>query len=165
MRSREIKEVVCGGVAILVFGAVLGVFYSGQHLRAKSGLTEYTVTATFNRIDGLSVDTEVRLSGMPIGTVKTVALTPDYRARVTMRLRHGVELPTDTSAAIHTDGLFGSKFMTLDPGGDEEILTDGGVITYTQDAVVVSDLLDLIIAEGKSQRSDAGADDTGTGGK
>lgn len=175
MRSREIREVVSGGVAILVLLAILGIFYSGQHQRAKAGLTEYTVYATFNRIDGLDVGTDVQLSGIPIGTVEQVSLTSNYRARVTMLLRRDVALPTDTSAAIHTDGLFGSKFVTLEPGGAEDFLKEGDTITFTQDAVVVSDLLDLIIAEGKARRSgaaaesedaeDGAAEDSETGGK
>ncbi len=163
MKSSEMREVVSGGVAIVIFMAIMGIFYSGQHQRAKAGLTEYTVYATFNRIDGLDVGTEVRLSGIPIGTVEQVALTSNFRARVTMLLRHGVALPADTSAAIHTDGLFGSKFVTLDPGGDEATLTNGDTITFTQDAVVVSDLLDLIIAEGKSHRIGAETDDSEKG--
>ncbi len=163
-KSGEKKEVVYGGLAILFFMAVFGIFYSGQHKKATAGLTEYTIFATFNRIDGLDVGTEVRLSGIPIGTVEKLALTGNYRARVTMRLREGVELPADTSAAIYTDGLFGSKFVTLDPGGNEVILKNGDTITFTQDAVVVSDLLDLIIAEGKSRRTASGAEDNKAGG-
>jgi phospholipid/cholesterol/gamma-HCH transport system substrate-binding protein len=154
-KSAEKREVVYGGLAVLFFMAVFGVFYSGQHQKATAGLTEYTIYATFNRIDGLDVGTEVRLSGIPIGTVEELTLTSNFRARVTMRLHQGVELPADTSAAIHTDGLFGSKFVTLDPGGDEVALKNGDTITFTQDAVVVSDLLDLIIAEGKSRRAEA----------
>lgn len=161
--TREKKEVISGGVAIIAFMAIMGLFYSGQHQKATAGLTEYTIYATFNRIDGLDVGTEVRLSGIPIGSVEDVALTSNYRARVTMLLNQGVGLPVDTSAAIHTDGLFGSKFVTLDPGGDENLLENGDTITFTQDAVVVSDLLDLIIAEGKSQRGETGTEDHGLG--
>ena len=66
-----------------------------------------------------------------------------------------IELPVDSSAAIHTDGLFGSKFVVIDPGGDLAILEDGDEIQYTQDAVIVEDLLDLIISEGKARLATA----------
>ena len=62
-----------------------------------------------------------------------------------------IELPTDTSAAIHTDGLFGQKHVVLVPGAEEKILKSGGAITLTQDSVLVSDLLDLIIGEGRAK--------------
>ena len=155
MKSTEAKEVVAGGIAVLVLMALMGLFYSGQALKAGAGLTEYRLFATFNRIDGLSAGADILLSGIEVGKVEKIELDDEYRARVTFRINGGVELPADTATAIHTDGLFGSKFVVLDPGGDETILTDGGVITYTQDAIVVSDLLDLIIAEGKAQRRQA----------
>jgi phospholipid/cholesterol/gamma-HCH transport system substrate-binding protein len=55
----------------------------------------------------------------------------------------------DTSAAIHTDGLFGGKFIVLEPGAEENILNNEDEISLTQDAIIVSDLLELIISEGK----------------
>ena len=63
----------------------------------------------------------------------------------------------NTSAAIHTNGLFGSKFIVLEPGGEFDELTDGDSITYTQDSLVVEDLLELIITEGKARRAAAEA--------
>jgi hypothetical protein len=44
----------------------------------------------------------------------------------------------------------------LEPGGDEATLADGGVITYTQDSLIVGELLDLIIAEGRMRRGAEG---------
>jgi phospholipid/cholesterol/gamma-HCH transport system substrate-binding protein len=64
-----------------------------------------------------------------------------------------VRIPTDTSVSIQTDGLFGRKFVVLEPGGDDTMLADGGVITFTQDSLIVGELLDLIIAEGRAQRA------------
>ena len=51
-------------------------------------------------------------------------------------------------------GLFGSKFVVLEPGAEEALLTSGGELNFTQDAVVVSDLLDLIISEGHVARGE-----------
>ena len=72
---------------------------------------------------------------------------------VTFWIDGDVKIPKDSSAAIHTDGLFGSKFISLGPGAEEALLKDGDTITFTQDAVVVSELLDLIISEGKAKRA------------
>ena len=65
----------------------------------------------------------------------------------------GVQLPEDTAAAIHTDGLFGSKFVVLLAGGEDATIKPGGAITHTQDALIVSELLELIIAEGRAARA------------
>jgi len=80
-------------------------------------------------------------------------LGKDFTAVVILQISQPIKLPNDTSAAIHTDGLFGRKYISLEPGGDEEYLGSGDAITMTQDSVVVQDLLDLIIGEAKSKRA------------
>ena len=82
-------------------------------------------------------------------------LDAKYRAIVTFSLDVALKIPKDSSAAIHTDGLFGSKFVVLEPGVGDAALKTGDRLTMTQDAVVVSDLLDLIISEGKANRAQA----------
>ena len=70
-----------------------------------------------------------------------------------LRIDHKIQLPNGTTAAIHTDGFFGRKYIALEPGGDEEYFAIGDEITMTQDSVVVQDLLKLIIGEVKSKRA------------
>jgi phospholipid/cholesterol/gamma-HCH transport system substrate-binding protein len=48
--------------------------------------------------------------------------------------------------------LFGGKYITLEPGGDEEYLASGGEISMTQGSIVVQDLLELIIGEANLRR-------------
>jgi phospholipid/cholesterol/gamma-HCH transport system substrate-binding protein len=151
--AAELRETVIGAGALAVLAAALALFYSGEHLAARAGVETYRISADFNRIDGLEPGAEVRLSGVPVGRVETVSLSPNFRVHTAMLIDADVKLPADTAASIQTDGLFGGKFMVLDPGGDERTLKDGGAIAFTQDAVVVSDLLDLIIAEGRAARA------------
>lgn len=157
MNRDEYRDVSVGAGAIALLAALLALFYSGGNLGAGAGMQGYRIVADFNRIDGLDAGAEVRLSGIPVGRVEAVALSPSFRVRTTMLIDAGVALPADTAASIQTDGLFGAKFMVLDPGGDERNLVDGDAIAFTQDAVVVSDLLDLIIAEGHAARAAPGA--------
>jgi len=110
------------------------------------------VMAKFNKVDGLSEGSEVRLGGIRIGSVAKMVLDEKFRAVVSFKLDGGINLPKDSSAAIQTDGLFGSKFVVLEPGASEESLKTGGEFRLTQDAMVVSDLLDLIISEGHVAR-------------
>jgi phospholipid/cholesterol/gamma-HCH transport system substrate-binding protein len=159
VKSSEIKQIVVGVAALVVLALVLIVVYGGADKEARAELAGYRVFATFNRVDGLAVGADVLVSGIPVGRVEGMDLDRDFRARVTMRIDRGVELPIDTAAAIHTDGLFGSKFVILDPGGDEKMLNDGSDIEFTQGSVVVSDLLDLIIREGKATRSEGNKGD------
>ena len=82
-------------------------------------------------------------------------LDKGFRAVISMRIDAPIGLPKDSSASIHTDGLFGSKFVVMEPGAEETVLKSGDEIRYTQDALVVSDLMELIISEGKSARAEA----------
>ena len=147
--NTESKEILFGAATMLVLVAALAALSTGRSVAAgQTGA--YPVTATFNRVDGLLEGDVVRLGGIRVGKVEKAELDANYRARLTFRIDGGVTLPTDTSAAIHTDGLFGSKFVALLPGGDDAIIKPGGAISFTQDALIVTELLDLIIAEGRA---------------
>jgi phospholipid/cholesterol/gamma-HCH transport system substrate-binding protein len=123
---------------------------------ARATDTGYFVSATFNRIDGLPANGAVRVGGIQVGSIVDQRLDEHFRAVVTLHVDDGVELPTDTSAAILTESLFGSKYIELEPGGDATMLRNGDAIKFTQDSLVVSDLLDLIIAEGRANLAKKG---------
>ena len=148
--TRDNLEKTVGGVVVICLALVLASSYGGQPLKADGA---YDLKAGFNRIDGIAIGDEVRLGGIKVGTVAGQALDDQFRAMLTFRLDAGLALPSDSSAAIHTDGLFGAKFIILDPGGEEETLENGDEIQFTQDSVIVEDLLELIIAEGKANRA------------
>lgn len=166
VRREELRQWLVGGGTVLLFALVLFLSYRGY---ASGGAAGYRVDAIFNRIDGLAIGDDVQVGGVPVGDVEDATLGPDFRARVALRIADDVRLPRDTSAAIHTDGLFGRKFVVLEPGGDLEMLADGGTITFTQDSLIVSELLDLIISEGRAQQHKAATstpeDGPGTGGE
>jgi len=151
MVSRNDRDTVIGGVVLVAgFLAMMVVFFVGDQVRGERA--DYSVVARFNRADGVAVGTTVRLSGAPIGMVSGQVLDDRYRALLTLRLRTDVHLPADTAALIQTDGLLGSKFIELRPGGEDEDLKPGQEIQYTQDAVVIEDLLDLIIQQARAKR-------------
>ena len=150
--SPNAKEITVGGQAFLALALLLGFLYGGRELTARAASSDYLVIATFNRVDGLLVGAPVRLAGIQLGPVAGPVLVFYYRAVTTLKIDADVKLPTDTSVAIHTDGLFGTKYVVLEPGGDEEFMGDGDEINFTQDAVIVAELLELIIAQGKAKR-------------
>ena len=46
----------------------------------------------------------------------------------------------------------GNKYIEIDPGGSEDFITDGNDFQYTQDAIVLEELVDRIISMGKAKR-------------
>jgi phospholipid/cholesterol/gamma-HCH transport system substrate-binding protein len=64
-----------------------------------------------------------------------------FQGVVTMELDPGVQFPRDSSAKILTSGLLGDQFIGIEPGGDEKNLVAGDVITSTQSAVILENLI------------------------
>lgn len=148
----EAREAVVGGTVLVVLLLAMVLLQGDRDIAAEAANGGYPVEATFNRVDGLLPGADVRLGGVRVGVVESQRLDADFRAVVTMRIATATRLPLDSSAAIHTDGLFGDKYVVLEPGGEEEYLEPGDEITFTQDAVVISDLLELIISQGKMKQ-------------
>jgi len=147
----EARHILFGVATLVALAAVGGVTFGGKKIEAAA--SGYIVRASFNKIDGLNAGDAVRLAGIKIGEVAGMRLGDQYSAVVDLRIDSPVELPTDTSAAIHTDGLFGAKHIVLVPGAEDRMLKAGSAITLTQDSVVVGDLLDLIIGEGRAKQA------------
>lgn len=152
--SRQAKECAIGGLAMVVMAVALALSYKGAEMTDVADRGGYHVVADFDWVDGLVENDPVYLSGVEVGRVLSLTLTPDYRVSAMLHMTSDIPVPADTSAAIHTDGLFGSKFITLEVGGSDKILSEGDRIHYTQRAIIVSDLLGLIIAQGRSVRAD-----------
>ncbi len=148
---QSVKEVVVGGVVFAAFAAIVVFSFAARDMAARATETGFELTATFNRIDGLVAGSSVRLGGVQVGTVKSLSLDQHFRAVALLRIDTDIALPADTSIAIHTDGLFGTKYLELEPGGDPEPFKNGDSIQFTQDALLVGDLLDLIIAQGRAR--------------
>ncbi len=136
----NIVETMVGAAVILV--AVSFFTYIYRTTGMGSGAGGYSVIAEFDHIDGLSMGADVRLSGIKIGTVTGQELDREnYRALVTISLSKDIKLPTDSNAKIASEGLLGGSYISLDPGGAEEMLEDGGKIIYTQSSVDIMGLI------------------------
>lgn len=133
------KEIITGAVIFVLFLGFLGFIHMQEGIgRHKTAFSLYT---TFAGSDGLMKGNAVRLGGVPVGSVTDMTLTDNYRVRVKLSFDQPFELSADTSAVIETDGLMGPKHIELIPGGEEDLLENGDEILYTQDAVVLNDLL------------------------
>ncbi len=123
----------------MVAGLFLVFAYSTTSVRTVGG---YEVTAKFERVDGLNTGSDVKLSGIKVGTVFEQKLEPStYLAIVRMNINSAVKLPVDTVAQVTSDGLLGSNFVALVPGGEDKLIPAGGEIKYTQAPVNVVQLL------------------------
>lgn len=145
----ETKEQLIGTLTLVLLLAVIGVL--NQSRDVSTGVDGHIrVDALFGRVDGIQPGAEVRMGGVRIGTVSGQRLDDKYRAVLTLDLFDKIPVPKDSSASVQTDGLFGGKYVAMEPGAEEAGLKTGDLIGYTQDAQVVTDILDLIISQGKA---------------
>ncbi len=145
--QRNIIETIMGAVVLLVaVGFVVFAFSIGGFGGLTSG---YGVTARFDDATGITAGSEIRMSGVKIGTVASQALDPQtFEAVLTMSIEPQVQLPLDSSARIVPDGLLGGNYVELQPGGSLDNIADGGSISRTQGAINVIDLVGRFIFGG-----------------
>lgn len=144
--KRNVFETALGAVVLLVAALFLVIALRSADVGAAYQAEGYTLRANFTALGSLGVGSDVRLSGVKVGSVTDVTLDPEtYLAQVSLRIREDVTLPLDTTAQIASDGLLGGHHLQLEPGGEIEMLQDGEEITYTQAAVSLEQMIGKLI--------------------
>ena len=132
-------EAIIGALVLIL--AVIFLFYSFS-IANVGKIDGYELSADFDRIDGLVVGSDVRMSGIKIGTVIEENLDPNtYLANIKIRINSSILIPIDSSAQIISDGLLGNKFLSITPGGDSEFIEEGGKISLTQSSIILENLI------------------------
>lgn len=145
--QEENRNILVGaGVLLALIAGLVAVHINSSREKAEG----YPVTARFDKAEGVSLGTEVRLGGVKVGKVTDARLDDGFGAVLTLRLADSVKLPADSNAIVQTDSLLGAKFISLQPGGDDKNLQPGEAIAYTQGSLSLQDLLDMIISQGES---------------
>lgn len=136
---RSLVETLMGAVVIAVAVAFVVFAYTRSSVATVEG---YHVTAKFTRIDGLLRGSDVRIGGIKVGSVISQDLDPKtYQAVVRLSVARDIELPTDSTAAVVSDGLLGGKYLNIEPGGAEDFIKPGGEIQYTQSSIMLEQLI------------------------
>lgn len=149
-KNNNYFEIIVG--TFVLFSAVFFLFNSFNGSQSKiSG--NYVLIAKFDNVDGVVNGSDVKISGVKVGTVSNQFLdTETYRATLEISLNSSVKLPLDSSAKIASEGLLGSKFLSIEIGADDEMLTQGEEIQFTQSSVSFEDLLGKFIFNSNSDK-------------
>jgi phospholipid/cholesterol/gamma-HCH transport system substrate-binding protein len=160
IRDLLVGVFVLSGLAALGY---LSIQLGGATYSGPGGLTLY---ASFDEVGGLAPRSPVVIGGVKVGQVKSISLSPsgDFRARVTMDVDETLKLPDDTAASILTQGVLGSQYVGLEPGGSDTILENGGELAYTQSAVVIERLIGKVIQSLGNSSDSSGGESPGSDG-
>ena len=149
--KRSVVETVLGAVVLLIAGTFLVYSYQTGGAKKTHG---YELTAAFSSVGGLAEGDDVAISGVKIGSVKSILLDPKtYLAVVHLTIDPAVKLSDDTSAAISSQSLLGGHYMALQPGASDDMLKNGGRIQYTQAPANLEDLLGKFIFNASSSKN------------
>ena len=145
--KRNVIETIMGAVVLVI---AAGFLYTTAKSRNMSSVSDgYTVSALFDNVSGITAGSDVRMGGVKVGTVGAIELdTTSYRAKMAMTLQKDVPVPADSSASIIGDGLLGGKFVSLEAGGSEEIISEGGMLEFTQSSVSLEQLIGKFVFSG-----------------
>ena len=139
MKSNALETLVGAAVIGLALAFFAFAWTTAGHGGAGGG---YHVTADFDNASGVSVGSDVRIAGIKVGSVIGQSLNPaNFQARIDMLINREVKISDDSSAKIASEGLLGSNFISLGPGGSETKLADGDAISYTQGSIDVWSLI------------------------
>jgi phospholipid/cholesterol/gamma-HCH transport system substrate-binding protein len=148
-------EVLMGAAVLAV--AVGFLIYANRDSGYVQTSGTYPLTASFRSVEGISVGSDIRMSGVKIGTITDLSLNPaTYMADAKLAVRSDIQLPDDSSILISSEGLLGGNFVEIQPGGSAETLAPGAEIEDTQGAVSIVTLL-MKFAGGKSDAAAAPA--------
>jgi phospholipid/cholesterol/gamma-HCH transport system substrate-binding protein len=137
--TNSLVETLIGALVIAVAAVFLVYAYSTAGMTRAGG---YPLSAVFSRADGVTTGTDVRIAGIKVGTVTSLALDQKlYQAKVNFDVASDVKVPDDSQIKVASEGLLGGNYLAIEPGGSETYLQAGGVIEYTQGTI---DLMSLV---------------------
>lgn len=105
----------------------------------------YTIIADFDSVSGLKKGAILEIAGVHVGKVSSITLGENDRARVHMLVSNEVKITEDAIASIRTQGIIGDKYIRIIQGGSDELLQQGDLVTETESAVDLEELVSKYI--------------------
>ncbi|CAN1543905.1 Probable phospholipid ABC transporter-binding protein MlaD [Burkholderiaceae bacterium] len=140
--QRSKNDVWVGLFVVLGAVALLFLALKSANLLSLSFEKTYTVTARFDNIGGLKPQAAVRSAGVVVGRVASIRFDDEtFQATVEMAMEERFKFPKDSSVKILTAGLLGEQYLGLEPGAEEATWAAGDVITQTQSALLLENLI------------------------
>jgi phospholipid/cholesterol/gamma-HCH transport system substrate-binding protein len=120
------------------------------------------VTALFPNAVGVSPGTDIRVAGVKVGEVASQKLDPQsFQVAMKMALDPAIKLPSDSSAAVTSEGLLGGTYVAIVPGGSETPLKNGDTIIDTQGSLDMMGLIGQFINKSGSDGGSSGSPSAG----
>lgn len=163
MGSTRTTDISTGLFVLLGFAALFFLVTQITNRELSTNGNAYDVEARFENIGSLKVGAAVSMSGVTIGRVDSIALDQNiYKAVVHMKINATYnQIPTDSDASIMTAGLLGGQYIGITAGGSVDYLKNGDRIELVQDALVLENLINQLVATfAGGKNDDSGSNDS-----
>lgn len=156
--QRSKVDVWVGLFVLLGGAAILFLALQAANLLSLNFQPTYRVEALFDNAGGLKPKAAVRSAGVVVGRVEAITFDDvSFQARATLALEAQYAFPKDSSLKILTSGLLGEQYVGIEPGYEDTNLVAGDVITSTQSAIVLENLIGQFLFNQAASASDAPA--------
>lgn len=156
--QRSKNDLWVGLFVMVGAAAILFLALQAANLLSLSFQPTYQVEAKFINIGGLKPKSAVRSGGVVVGRVESITFDDQaFQARVVLALEKRYTFPKDSSLKILTSGLLGDQYVGIEAGADDKNLSDGDVVTSTQSAVVLENLIGQFLYSKAAEGGTAGA--------
>ena len=136
------NDVWVGLFVVLGALALLFLALKSANLLQLNFENSYRVVARFDNIGGLKPRAAVKSAGVVVGRVAAITFDDkSFQASVAIDMEARYAFPKDSSLKILTSGLLGEQYIGVEPGGDPKNMAAGDVISTTQSAVVLENLI------------------------
>lgn len=146
-----------GLFVVLGSAALLFLALKAANLLQLNFENSYRVVARFDNIGGLKPRAAVKSAGVVVGRVASITFDDKtFQANVALDLESRYAFPKDSSLKILTSGLLGEQYIGIEAGGETKNMAAGDVLTQTQSAVVLENLISQFLfskaAEGDTKK-------------
>ena len=113
---------IAGGFVLFV----MAIFIIGKQKNLFNPV--FKLTTTFYSVGGLQVGSNIRFSGINVGTVDNINIINDSTVRVDMLIKKDVQqfIRTDCEAGIGSAGIIGDKILVITQGSNDAPMVKEG---------------------------------------
>jgi phospholipid/cholesterol/gamma-HCH transport system substrate-binding protein len=151
---RSTKNTRAFSVGIFIFIALVifitGVLALGGQQKTFASVVD--AKAVFNDVNGLQAGNNIWFSGVKVGTIKKLKLTPSGQVEVSLGIDESAKqyIHKDVKAKVGTDGLIGNRIVVLYGGSQQAPVINDGDVVVTEGQLNMEDMMNTLQANNKN---------------
>jgi phospholipid/cholesterol/gamma-HCH transport system substrate-binding protein len=128
---------IAGGIVLFV----MAIFLIGRQKNLFDPV--YKLTTTFFNVSGLQVGSNIRFSGINVGTVDNITIINDSTVRVDMLIKKTIQkfIRSDCEAYIGSAGIIGDRVLIITQGSNNVPLAKNGQHIASKEPVEVDAIM------------------------